>query len=102
MGGRGWRAPARILDVTHIFSLRTQPQRGLTTKPGVAVAAAHTRKNHTKSVEPQRGSTSPLDISVQPSKAVEPRWGSGRSSFTLPGVRRNAATPGYVVKPVPG
>ena len=89
-------ATAKQID-THAAA----PQRGFTTKPGVAVATAHPRKNHTKSVEPQRGSSSPLYVSVQPSKVVEPRWGSGRSRFTLPGVRRNAATPGYVVKPVP-
>lgn len=32
----------------------------------------------------------------------EPRWGSVRSSFSYLGVRRNAAIPGFAVKPVPG
>ena len=32
---------------------------------------------------------------------VKPRWGLDRNS-SQPGVRRVAATPGFVVKPVPG
>ncbi len=36
------------------------------------------------------------------SDVVEPRLGFGEISIFLPGVRRNAATPGFAVKPVPG
>ena len=131
--GRQDVATGESLDVTQIFSIRIQPQRGLATKPGVAVTTAYPRKSHAKSVEPRRatrlrihrhvftgflevpsppgkgekvaggrmrglfagsnsiklltalpnrGSTSPLDVSVQPLKVMEPHWGSGRSSFT--------------------
>ena len=50
------------LVFTHIFPIRPQPQRGFTTKPGVAVPTAHPRKNHAKSSEPQRGSTSAIQF----------------------------------------
>ena len=53
-------AKAIAPDITHIFSVRTQPQRGFTTKPGVAVTKAHSRKNRTISCEPQRAT--PLSI----------------------------------------
>ena len=92
------------LDITHIFSMRTQPQRGFTTKPGVAVTTAHPRKNRTKSSEPQRGSTLPgqffrFSFSIG---GCETPLGFGVIPISLPGVRRNAATPGFVVKPFQG
>ncbi len=40
----------------------SQPQRGLTTKPGVAVTTAHPRRTPTKPNEPQRGSTSQMRV----------------------------------------
>ena len=39
---------------------------------------------------------------VRASQVVEPRLGFGEISIFLPGVRRKAATPGFVVEPVPG
>ena len=92
------------LDITHIFSMRTQPQRGLTTEPGVAVTTAHPTKNRTKSSEPQRGSTLPgplfrFSFSIG---GCETPLGFGVIPISLPGVRRNAATPGFVVKPFQG
>ena len=39
---------------------------------------------------------------VLASHVVEPRLGFGEIHILLPGVRRNAATPGFVIEPVPG
>ena len=78
--------------------MRTQPQRGFTTKPGVAVTTAHPRKNRTKSSEPQRGSTLPgqfFRFSFSIGGCGTPLW-FGVIPISLPGVRRNAATPGFV------
>ena len=61
----------------------TQPQRGFTTKPGVAVTTAHPRRTPTKRHEPQRGfhisSASPL---CRHCTLWNPDWGSVRSPFS--------------------
>ncbi len=90
-------ATAKQID-THAAA----PQRGFTTKPGVAVTTAHPRKHGTKPIEPQRGSTSQMRFLGSGINHCGTPLGFGAISISLPGVRRNAATPGFVVKPVPG
>ena len=58
-----------------------QPQRGFTTKPGVAVPTAHPRKNRIKSSEPQRGSTAIIPFFVQPSELWNPVGVRGDPGF---------------------
>ena len=82
------------------------PQPGRTTKPGVAVATAHPR-----STCPKNGLRTPTGF--HRTRVVRTCRGEhmghcgtpsgfGTTVHLLPGVRRGAATPGYVVKPVPG
>ncbi len=77
----GFSQPISSVSQGGIDSGRTEPQRGFTTKPGVAVTTAHPRKNDTNPGEPQRGSTLQLPIWVQESGDVEPRWGSNQFQF---------------------
>ena len=76
-----------------------QPGTGYTTKPGVAVTTAHPRKAPTKTHEPQRGSTSQMQVLRASIGRCGTPLGFGDISVSLPGVRRNAATPGFAVKP---
>ena len=64
----------------------TQPQRGFTTKPGVAVTTAHPRRTPTKPHDPQRGSTSTsASFSCEHRLLWNPVWGSVKSPFSYLG-----------------
>ncbi len=52
--------------------------------------------------EPQRGSTSQMRLFAFRFRSCGTPLGFGAIPISGPGVRRNAATPGFVVKPVPG
>ena len=74
-------ATAKQID-THAAA----PQRGFTTKPGVAVTTAHPRKHGTKPIEPQRGSTSQMRFLGAGIKRCGTPLGFGVISVNLPRV----------------
>ena len=86
-------------DGPHVLELEeSQPQRGFTTKPGVAVTNGAPQENtHKTPLNPNGVAHQKCEFFVRASHVVEPRLGFGEISIFLPGVRRKAATPGFVV-----
>mgnify|MGYP001493309225 CR=1 FL=1 len=69
---------------------------------GCAVTTAHPRRTPVNPMNPNGVPHHKCEFFLPASHVVEPRLGFGEISIFLLGVRRKAATPGFVVEPVPG
>ena len=76
-----------------------QPQRGFTTKPGVAAVRRTPGMSVFHAVNPERV---PQRSNAVNRRIVEPRWGSARSGRLFLGCAVFTATPGFVVEPLSG
>ncbi len=76
-----------------------QPQRGFTTKPGVAAVRRTPGMAIGKSVNPEGV---PQSSNPDLGRIVEPRWGSARFGRLFLGCAVFTATPGFVVEPLSG